>query len=241
LSGVLQLSHARHGHQNPPIDVLLVEDDDQIADTIRAGLELEGFTVQRTRMAEEGLGLLRGSPIDVLLLDVMLPGKSGLHLLLEMRAAGVETPVLILTARDTVGDRVLGLELGADDYLVKPFAFGELIARIRALVRRNRPSQAETLRCADLEIHIDARKVTHAGVSLALTPLEFDILKYLCARQGQIVTREMLASDVWQDRTYNALDNVIDVHMVRLRRKVDDVFTSKLLHTVRGMGFILKE
>ena len=241
LSGVLQLSHGRYGLQVTPIHVLLVEDDDQIADSIRAGLELEGFTVQRTRMAEEGLGLLRSNPVDVLLLDIMLPGKSGLHLLLEMRANRVDTPVLILTARDTVGDRVLGLESGADDYLVKPFAFGELLARIRALVRRIRPSQTDALRCGDLEIDVDAHTVTRAGGTLTLTRLEFEVLKYLCARQGHIVTREMLARDIWQDRNYSALDNIIDVHMVRLRRKVDDVSTSKLLHTVRGVGFILRE
>jgi two-component system, OmpR family, copper resistance phosphate regulon response regulator CusR len=220
--------------------ILLVEDDDHVSNSIRAGLELEGYTVLRVRTAEEGLSLLPKHCVEILLLDIMLPGKTGLHLLLEMRANGVDTPVLILTARDTVGDRVLGLDFGADDYLVKPFAFAELLARIRALVRRQRPSQAGALRCGDLEIDINTHTVTRAGVPFTLTRIQFEILKYLCLHRGHIVTREMLARDVWKETNYSAIDNIIDVHVVRLRRKIDDTNTCKLLHTVRGVGLILR-
>lgn len=238
---VLQMPHSRSSLANGQIQILLVEDDNQVANSISAGLEVEGFGVVRTRTAEEGLSLLAKSSFDVLLLDITLPGKSGLHMLLEMRANRIGTPVLILTARDTVGDRVLGLESGADDYLVKPFAFAELLARIRVLVRRSRPVQADALECGDLVIDVDTRTVTRAGVPLKLTRLEFEILKYLCLHREHVVTREMLARDIWKETNYNALDNIIDVNMVYLRRKVDDISTCKLIHTVRGVGFILRE
>jgi two-component system copper resistance phosphate regulon response regulator CusR len=240
-AGVLQLPHSRPSLPMSQIQILLVEDDNQVANSIIAGLKVEGFRVVRTRTAEEGLSLLPKNSFDVLLLDITLPGKSGLHMLLEMRASRIGTPVLILTARDTVGDRVLGLESGADDYLVKPFAFAELLARIRVLVRRRRPGQTDALRCGDLVIDVDTRGVTRAGIPLKLTRLEFEILQYLCIHQGHVVTREMLARDIWKETNYNALDNIIDVNMVYLRRKVDDISTCKLIHTVRGVGFIFRE
>jgi DNA-binding response OmpR family regulator len=241
MAEVSRLSLSQRPQLDKLIQVLLVEDDDQVANSVRAGLELEGFGVRRTGTAEEGSVLLAEHPFDILVLDVMLPGKSGLHLLLELRANKVDTPVLVLTGRDAVGDRILGLESGADDYLIKPFALGELVARIRALMRRRRPMQAVALQCGDLKIDVNTRTVTRAGVLLPLTRLEFEILKYLSLHQGHVVTREMLAREIWKETSFDALDNIIDVNMVRLRRKVDDSSTCKLLHTVRGVGFILRE
>jgi two-component system, OmpR family, copper resistance phosphate regulon response regulator CusR len=172
----------------------------------------------------------------------MLPGRNGLEILKALRQRGVTTPVLILTARDEIEDRVLGLDGGADDYLVKPFAFPELLARVRALLRRGRPEQALRLKLADLEVDLVARRVQRGGQVLHLSGREYELLEYLLRSAGHVVSREMLARDVWGEPGRDAtLDNLIDVHIARLRRKVDDPFERKLVRTVRGMGFTLAE
>jgi DNA-binding response OmpR family regulator len=172
----------------------------------------------------------------------MLPGRSGLEILTTIRQHGVKTPVLMLTARDAIEDRVRGLDTGADDYLVKPFAFPELLARIRALSRRGSPEASPKLRIGDLEVDVVGRAVTRAGQELDLTAREFELLEYLVRHQGHVVSREMLTRDVWKEAgRHTPLDNVIDVHVARLRRKVDDQFARKLVHTVRGIGFVVRD
>jgi DNA-binding response OmpR family regulator len=172
----------------------------------------------------------------------MLPGRSGLEILKTMRQHGLRTPVLMLTARDAIEDRVRGLDMGADDYLLKPFAFPELLARVRALSRRGIPESSPRMRIGDLELDVAARSVTRAGQLLDLTAREFELLEYLVRHQGHVVSREMLARDVWKEAgRHTPVDNVIDVHVARLRRKVDDQFNRKLVHTVRGVGFIVRE
>jgi DNA-binding response OmpR family regulator len=179
---------------------------------------------------------------DVVLLDLGLPGRSGLEILSALRQRGLKTPVLVLTARDTVQDRVIGLDAGADDYLVKPFAFAELVARIRALVRRGRSTEAPRLTAGDLTMDLVTRKVARGARSVELTVREFELLEYLLRLQAQVVSREALARDVWKETSRSTpLDNVIDVHIARLRRKVDTETDLKLIHTVRGVGFMLSE
>ncbi len=202
----------------------------------------EGFEVTVARTGEEGYYLLDARSFDLVVLDLMLPGRSGLEILGTLRTRDRGIPVLILTARDTVQDRVVGLDAGADDYLVKPFAFPELAARIRALLRRGRAEPVSRLRVSDLELDVSARRVTRGGRGLELTAREFELLEYLLRNRGRVVSREMLAREVWKetDRA-TPLDNVIDVHIARLRRKIDDAFESKLIQTVRGVGFIVKD
>jgi DNA-binding response OmpR family regulator len=172
----------------------------------------------------------------------MLPGRDGIEILTTLRNRGIDTPILILTARDTVEDRVLGLDSGADDYLLKPFAFPEFLARIRALLRRGRTDQVLRLKAADLDMDLVTRRVSRSGQILDLTSREFELLEYLLRHQNQIVSREMLVREVWKETSRaTPLDNVIDVHIARLRKKVDQDFAAKLIHTVRGVGFILQE
>ena len=191
---------------------------------------------------EDGFYLISTQAFDLVLLDLMLPGRSGLEILGALRTRGLKTPVLILTARDAIEDRVQGLDCGADDYLVKPFAFAELLARIRALLRRGKAEPVLRLTCDELEIDMVTRAVTRSGQPLDLTAREFDLLEYLLRNQGRVVSREMLAHEIWKETArHTPLDNVIDVHIARLRRKVDDPFSKKLLHTVRGVGFVLRE
>ena len=176
------------------------------------------------------------------MLDWMLPGRDGVEVMKTIRARGIKTPVLFLTARDAVDDRVLGLESGADDFLVKPFAFPELVARIRSLLRRAGPAESLKKTIADLVVDLEARRVSRAGKPIELTPREFDLLVYLFRHSGQVVTREMLASEVWREKSrITPLDNVIDVHVAHLRRKVDEGHSNKLIHTIRGVGFIVRE
>ena len=222
--------------------ILVVEDEEKVAEAVRAGLEARRYEVTVAHSGEDGLSLLTAETFDLIVLDLMLPGCHGLEVLGTVRARGLTTPVLVLTARDAVEDRVLGLDSGADDYLVKPFAFSELLARMRALLRRGQDTLATKLKLADLDMDTVARHVARSGTILYLSDREYRLLEYLLRRQGEVVSREMLARDVWQltSRT-TTLDNVIDVQIARLRRKVDDPFEKKLIHTVRGVGFVLQE
>ncbi|MEW5983948.1 MAG: response regulator transcription factor [Acidobacteriota bacterium] len=222
--------------------ILIVEDDTKVARALQQGLAAEGYEVRVTPSGEDGFFLANRETFDLILLDVMLPGRDGIEVLQTLRARRVVTPVLMLTARDTVEDRVAGLDAGADDYLVKPFAFPELLARIRAIARRGRPEHALRFKAADLELDIVTRSASRGGVPIELTGREYQLLEYLLRHQGQLVSREMLAADIWNEpNRATPLDNVIDVHMGRLRRKVDQGFDVRLIHTVRGVGFMLRE
>jgi two-component system copper resistance phosphate regulon response regulator CusR len=224
------------------VRILVIEDELKLGSALCEGLLAEEYDASLAHTGEEGFYLAETENFDVVVLDVMLPGRSGLEILTSMRARGCRTPVLILTARDAVEDRVRGLDAGADDYLVKPFAFPELLARLRALGRRGIPETSHKLQVADLQMDVVARSVRRAGQSLDLTAREFELLEYLLRHQGHVVSREMLTRDVWKEASrHTPLDNVIDVHVARLRRKVDDQFEQKLVHTVRGVGFVLRE
>jgi len=223
------------------VRVLIVEDEKKVAKALRDGLEAEHYEVRVASTGEEGFFLVNHESFDVVVLDLMLPRRDGLEVLTTLRRRGLQTPVLILTAKDTVADRVHGLDSGADDYLVKPFAFPELLARIRALLRRGRPDQILKLQQDDLAMDLVTRNVARAGQTLELTVKEFELLEYLLRHAGQVVSREMLGREVWHVTARAApLDNVIDVTIARLRRKIDDPFERKLLHTVRGVGFLLR-
>jgi DNA-binding response OmpR family regulator len=222
--------------------VLVIEDDPKVAGAVRAGLTAEGYELAVSKTGEDGYFRATTEPFDILVLDLGLPGRSGLEILSGLRGRGISVPVLVLTARDTVEDRVRGLDAGADDYLVKPFAFAELLARLRALLRRGRPEESLRLHLANLEVDPVTRTVRRGDQPIELTGREFELLDYLVRRQGQIVSREMLARDVWKEPLRGTpLDNVIDVHITRLRKKVDQGFSPKLIHTVRGVGFLVKE
>ena len=222
--------------------VLVVEDERKLAQVLSSALQAEHYDVVVAVTGEDGFYRANAELFDLVVLDLMLPGRNGLEILQTLRQRHVETPVLILTARDGIDDRVLGLDLGADDYLVKPFALPELLARIRALLRRGRPSEVFRLKAADLEMDLVARRVVRGVDAIELTGREFDLLGYLLRHQGHLVSREMLARDVWKEpRRATPLDNVIDVQMTRLRRKVDHDGAPRLIHTVRGVGFVLRE
>jgi len=224
------------------VQILVVEDEPKVGNALKEGLEGEGYNVTLARTGEEGFFHASARTFDLIILDVMLPGRDGIEVLSTMRRQGARTPVLLLTAKDTIGDRVLGLDAGADDYLVKPFAFAELCARVRALLRRNQEKPATVITVAALEIDPIKRTVSRDGHRIELTVREFELLEYLARNHGRVVSREMLAHDVWKESgRATPLDNVIDVHVARLRRKVDDPFDTKLLHTVRGVGFTLNE
>ena len=224
------------------VRVLVVEDERKLAHVLSAALEAEHYDVVVAATGEDGFFRANAELFDLVVLDLMLPGRSGLEILQTLRQRRIETPVLVLTARDGIDDRVLGLDLGADDYLVKPFALPELLARIRALLRRGRPSEALRLKAADLELDLVARRVVRGERMIDLTGREFELLEYLVRHQGHLVSREMLARDVWKEpRRATPLDNVIDVQMTRLRKKVDVEGTPRLIHTVRGVGFVLQD
>jgi two-component system copper resistance phosphate regulon response regulator CusR len=222
--------------------ILIIEDEPKVAEALRSGLAEEGYDPVVSSTGEEGFFRASSESFDLLILDRMLPGSDGLEILRTLRLRGLLMPVLILTARDSVEDRVSGLNAGGDDYLVKPFAFSELLARVRALLRRSRTDQALKLTLGDLALDIASRSVTRAGKQVELTAREFELLEYLVRRQGRLVSREMIARDVWKETSRGTpLDNVIDVHMTRLRKKIDHDLPSKLIHTVRGVGFIARE
>jgi len=221
--------------------ILIVEDEAKTGDYLKQGLSEAGFTVNLARDGVDGLHLALTDQHDLAILDVMLPGKSGWAVLAELRRAGKDMPVMFLTARDAVDDRVKGLELGADDYLVKPFAFSELLARVRTLLRRgNKSTTTEFLRCADLELDLLRRRVSRGGQRIDLTAKEFSLLELLLRRQGEVLPRSLIASQVW-DMNFDSDTNVIEVAMRRLRAKVDDAFEPKLIRTVRGMGYVLED
>ena len=220
--------------------ILIVEDELKTGDYLRQGLSEAGYNTDIARTGVDGLHLALTGGYDLLILDVMLPGLDGWQLLETVRRGGNEMPVLFLTARDQVEDRVKGLELGADDYLVKPFAFAELLARVRTLLRRGRSgTEPTTLLVADLELNLLRRRVTRAGKRIELTAKEFGLLELLMRRQGEVLPRSSIASQVW-DMNFDSDTNVIEVAVRRLRAKVDDAFEPKLIHTVRGMGYVLE-
>lgn len=220
--------------------ILVVEDETKTGDYLKQGLVESGFVVDLARDGIDGLHHALTADYDLVILDVMLPGMDGRQILSGMRKAGKDMPVMFLTARDHVDDRVKGLELGADDYLVKPFAFSELLARVRTLLRRGAKSRSpEQLQAADLELDLIRRRVTRAGKRIDLTAKEFALLELLLRRQGEVLPRSLIASQIW-DMNFDSDTNVIDVAVRRLRAKVDDEFEVKLIHTVRGMGYVLE-
>jgi DNA-binding response OmpR family regulator len=222
--------------------VLVVEDEQKVAAALQEGLEREGYDVAVAPTGEDAFFRVNTERFDVVLLDLTLPGRDGLEILKALRQRGLDTRVLILTAKDTLDDRVKGLDSGADDYLVKPFAFAELIARIRALVRRGRVVEAPRLGVGDLSMDLWTRKVSRGGRSIDLTAREFELLEHLLRFEGQVVSRDTLAREVWQERGRTpTLDNVIDAHVARLRKKIDYDFPVKLVHTIRGVGFVVRE
>ena len=222
--------------------VLIVEDERKLAQVVATALGAEHYDVVVAPTGEDGFFRANAEVFDLVVLDLMLPGRSGLEILQTLRQRHIDTPVLILTARDGVDDRVLGLDLGADDYLVKPFALPELLARIRALLRRGRPSEVLRLKTADLELDLVTRRAVRGERLLELTAREFELLEYLLRHHGHLVSREMLAREVWKEpRRATPLDNVIDVQITRPRKKVDIEGHTRLIHTVRGVGFVLRE
>jgi len=219
--------------------LLIVEDEIKTGDYLQQGLTEAGFIVSLARNGLDGHHLAMTESFDLMVLDIMLPDVDGLRIVKSLREAGRHTPVLFLTARDSVEDRVKGLELGADDYLVKPFAFAELLARIRTLLRRSAaPVQLDQIRVADLVVDLPRHRATRAGRKINLSHKEFSLLELLARRQGEVLPRSLIASQVW-DMNFDSDTNVIDVAIRRLRAKIDDDFEPKLIHTVRGMGYKL--
>jgi two-component system copper resistance phosphate regulon response regulator CusR len=222
------------------LKILVVEDEAKTASYLAKGLSESGFVVDVAPDGERGLELARGGAYGVLIVDVMLPRRDGWSVVSGLRHAGVETPVIFLTARDLVEDRVRGLNLGADDYLVKPFAFSELLARIHSVMRRSPTRQPDQLRIGDLEIDLQRQRVLRSGRRLELTAKEFALLSLLARRAGEPLSRTVIAEQVW-DINFDPGTNVVDVHVRRLRSKVDDPFERKLIHTVRGVGYVLED
>ena len=220
--------------------ILIVEDEKKTVAYLKQGLEESGYVIDCAENGDDGSHLARTGSYDLIILDVMLPGRDGWSVIADLRGRGIPTPVLFLTARDAVHDRVKGLELGADDYLVKPFAFSELLARVRTLLRRGSVRQATVLAVADLEIDLLRHRATRAGKALELTPKEFLLLSLLMRRAGDALSRTLIAEQVW-DINFDSDSNVVDVHVRRLRLKVDDPFERKLIHTARGVGYVLEE
>lgn len=220
--------------------ILVVEDEKKVASFIKRGLEEEGYEVDVAYDGDEGLDLAEHTPYDLILMDVMLPKKDGITVIREMRDRDIATPVLCLTAKDTVDDIVQGLDSGSDDYLTKPFAFAELLARVRALIRRGTQDRGAELRFADLRLDPVSHKVWRNDKEIDLTSKEYALLEYMMRNPEQVLTRTMIAEHVW-DYTFDSFTNIIDVYINYLRKKVDRDFDKKLIHTVRGVGYVLKE
>jgi len=218
--------------------ILVIEDELKTAAYLKKGLEESGYAVDVANDGPQGLILAQEEEYDVIVLDVMLPGEDGWTVVKTLRSTRT-TPVLFLTARDDVDDRVRGLELGADDYLVKPFAFVELLARVRTLARRGPPRESELIKVGDLEMDVNRRRVKRGGTRIDLTPREFSLLQLLARRQGEVLSRTQIASYVW-DMNFDSDTNVVEVAIRRLRTKIDDNFPVKLIHTVRGVGYVLE-
>ncbi|WP_341319166.1 heavy metal response regulator transcription factor [Paraburkholderia sp. IMGN_8] len=218
--------------------ILVIEDELKTAAYLKKGLEESGYAVDVANDGPQGLILAQEEEYDVIVLDVMLPGMDGWTIVKTLRSTRT-TPVLFLTARDDVDDRVRGLELGADDYLVKPFAFVELLARVRTLARRGPPRESELIKVGDLEMDVNRRRVKRGGIRIDLTPREFSLLQLLARRQGEVLSRTQIASYVW-DMNFDSDTNVVEVAIRRLRTKIDDNFPVKLIHTVRGVGYVLE-
>ena len=219
--------------------ILIVEDEAKIRASTKRALVEEGFNVVESEEGETGLHLAATEEFDLIILDVMLPLRDGWSVVKALREKGKQVPVLFLSARDDVPDRVKGLELGGDDYLVKPFAFSELLARVRSLLRRPAARQADKLRVADLELDLVRHKATRGGKALDLTAKEFSLLALLVQRTGEVIARTLLLEQVW-DVTFDGDTNVIDVAVGRLRKKLDDPFPTRLIHTVRGVGYVVE-
>lgn len=219
--------------------VLIVEDEAKTAAYLAKGLREHGFVADVAADGRGGLHLAQSETYDIVILDVMLPERDGWSVLEDLRSSGSTLPVLFLTARDSVSDRVRGLELGADDYLIKPFAFSELLARIRTVLRRGSARLPDLLSVGDLELDVTRRKVQRSGQKLDLSPKEFGLLSLLMRRVGEVLSRTLIAEQVW-DMNFDSDTNVVDVHIRRLRAKVDDPFDQKLIHTVRGAGYVLE-
>ena len=221
--------------------ILLVEDDEKIAGFIVKGLRSAGFAVDHAGDGQEGLNMAVFEPYDLLVVDIMLPLLDGLSLIRALRGKGVNTPVIILSAKDRVDDRVRGLEAGGDDYLTKPFAFSELLARIQALIRRTSGmTDPTTLTCGDLTMNLMKREVIRAGRRMDLQPLEYSLLEYLLINCGRVVSKTMIMEHVW-DYNFDPMTNVVEVRICRLRDKVDKGFQDKLIHTVRGAGYVMRQ
>lgn len=220
--------------------VLVVEDEKKVASFIKRGLEEEGYTVELARDGEEGLKMIHDGSYNLILMDLMLPKMDGLQVIKEMREQDVRTPVLCLTAKDKVDDIVSGLDSGSDDYLTKPFAFIELLARVRALIRRGSSERGAELTFADLRIDPVTHKVWRGDTEIDLTSKEYALLEYMMQHPNETLTRSMIAEHVW-DYTFDSFTNIIDVYVNYLRKKIDRDFEKKLIHTVRGIGYVLKE
>jgi DNA-binding response OmpR family regulator len=221
---------------------MIVEDEPDVARPLRAGLEGGGYDVEVATSGESAFFRMSTEPFQLILLDLTLPDRDGVSLLRAMRARGLNTPVLVVTARDALQDRIIGLNAGADDYLVKPFALEEVLARVRALLRRPPTAQPVRLSVLDLEMDLLGRRVSRAGVPIDLTAREFQLLEYLMRHEGSVVSRGMLVRDVWKYSTASTtVDNLIDVHVARLRRKIDAHHAQKLIHTIRRIGFAVRE
>ena len=218
--------------------ILLVEDDRRIARFVAKGLREQAYAVDVVGDGDEAIYKLSINDYDAVILDVMIPGRDGFQVCRDLRSAGIAAPVIMLTARDTVQDRITGLDSGADDYLIKPFAVAELLARLRALLRRGHVVRPATISIADLVLDTGAQRATRNGRALALTTKEYALLEYLAREAGRVVSRAEIAEHVW-DENFDPLTNLIDVHINRLRRKVDNGFSSKLIHTRRGAGYML--
>ncbi|MBI5327885.1 MAG: response regulator transcription factor [Deltaproteobacteria bacterium] len=220
--------------------IILIEDEKQLADIIRKGLEEEGYSVDAAHDGEEGLYMLENFPADAVVLDIMLPKLDGLSVLGKMRKMGINTPVLLLTARDTTSDKIKGLDTGSDDYLTKPFEFGELLARIRALIRRKAEVKEAVMRIADMEINTANHEVKRAGRLIPLSAKEYAILEYLAYKKDNLVSRIEITEHIYSEE-FDLDSNVVDVYINYLRNKIDKGFKKKLIHTVRGAGYILQE